>query len=94
MRISIFILLFLVACKKAVHCENATVYKSAKCGVDWEVQFEGQRYPVDSLPETLKKDKNEIFIMQYHFYDDLRMCACCGYKHLVIENARDEVICL
>jgi hypothetical protein len=88
------LLISIFACRRSDHCENATVYKSTKCGVEWEVQFEGQRDPVDSLPESLKRDKNPIYIHQYHFFDDLRMCPCCGYRHLIVESAEDQMICI
>ena len=84
----------LAVCKRETHCENATVYKSQRCGVDWEVEFEGQRYPVQNLPDDLKRDGNRIYIDSYHFYTDPRLCACCGYTYLVVDSARDEVICL
>jgi hypothetical protein len=96
MRILIIIMLFVsvVACRRTSNCDNAIVYRSSKCGVEWEVEFQGQRYPVDSLPESLKRDKNSIFINQYHFYDDPRVCPCCGYRHLVVESAEEQMICI
>ncbi|MFN2458162.1 MAG: hypothetical protein ABR502_08185 [Chitinophagaceae bacterium] len=35
-----------------------------------------------------------IFVHHYRFYDDPRMCACCGYKWLVVQEAVDECIAL
>ena len=94
----IFLLLLLVlffACRRGgINCDNATVYKPSRCGVDWEVEFSGQRYPVDSLPESLKRDSNSIYVSQYHFYDDPTLCPCCGYRHLVVESAVDEMTCI
>ena len=98
MRMYLFLLAafctFFFSCRRYSHCENALVLKSKKCGVEWEVSFEGKSYPVDSLPKALKRDKNNIFLDSYHFYNDPRLCPCCGYRWLVVERAEDEVICL
>lgn len=94
-RVLFSILLILIfACRRGTNCDNATVYHSTKCGVEWEVEFEGHRYPVDSLPASLERDRNSIYIMQYHFYDDPRVCPCCGYRHLVVERAEEQMICI
>lgn len=81
-------------CRRQSHCENATVYKSNQCGVDWEVQYEGTRYPVQNLSDSLKQNGNRIEIFTRHFYTDPRSCVCCGYTWLVIDDAVDELICL
>lgn len=97
MRLTLLLLamtLFLSTCRRAGHCENATVYKSKQCGVDWEVQFEGSRYPVQNLADELKRHRNRIEIFQHHFYTDPRLCGCCGYTWLVVDDAIDDVICL
>jgi hypothetical protein len=96
MRWILIILLLIIfgGCRRQQHCENATVYKSQLCGISWEVEYEGKRYPVQNLPDNLKIDKNRIFIESYHFYNDPRLCACCGYSYLVIDNASDDAICL
>lgn len=88
------LLISIFACRRGTNCDNATVYHSTKCGVEWEVEFEGHRYPVDSLPASLERDRNSIYIMQYHFYDDPRVCPCCGYRHLVVERAEEQMICI
>lgn len=90
----LFALVFFIACQKGKHCENATVYKSEKCGVEWELEFMGERYPADSLPVDLQRHKNKIFLESYRFFDDPRLCACCGYRWLIVEKAEDEMICL
>ena len=87
-------LAFSAGCRRESHCENATVHLSKQCGVDWEVEFEGASYPVQNLPDALKRDKNRIEILQHHFYDDPRLCACCGFRYLVVDDATDEAICL
>ena len=89
-----FIIIIISSCRRQVHCENAIVYKSQQCGLDWEVEFEGKRYPVQNLSDDLKRDKNRIEIISYHFYTDPRLCVCCGYTYLVIDTAADELICL
>ena len=97
MRKTLFIFitaLFLFACRRSIPCENATVYKSNTCGVEWEIEFEGKRYPAMDLPDALKRDKNRIYLLAYHFYDDPRTCACCGYHYLVVETALDELTCI
>lgn len=88
----ILIPLVFLSCRKGTHCENATVYQAHLCGVDWEVEFKGTRYPVKDLPDNLKRDRNKISIEAYHFYNDPRLCACCGYEYLVVEEALDELI--
>ncbi len=90
----VFMVIIFASCKRQSHCENATVYKSQLCGIDWEVEFEGKRYPVQNLPDDLKRDKNRIGIISYHLYTDSRLCACCGYTYLVVDTAADELICL
>ena len=90
----ICLVILVVGCKRQSHCENATVYKSQLSGVEWEVEYEGKRYPVQNLPDTLKKDKNPIFINSYHFYSDPRLCGCCGYTYLVIDQAFDDSSCM
>jgi hypothetical protein len=92
--ILIFLVIIIGSCKRQSHCENATVYKSQLCGIDWEVDYEGKRYPVQNLPDDLKRDKNKIGIISYHIYIDPRTCVCCGYIFLVIDQAADELICL
>lgn len=83
----------LITCRRQKHCENATVYKSQLCGVDWEVEFEGKRHPV-KLTDEMKHDRNRIFIESYHFFADPRLCGCCGYTYVVIDSAVDEAVCL
>lgn len=90
----ICVVALMVSCKRQSHCENATVYKSQLCGIEWEVEYEGKRYPVQNLPDALKRDNNRIFIDSYHFYSDPRLCVCCGYNYLVIDQAYDDLICI
>lgn len=88
------LLLLFAQCRRESHCENAVVYRSQKCGVAWEIEWGGQRYPAEDLPQNLQRDGNRIFLNRYHFYTDSTVCPCCGYTFLVVENATDEAICL
>jgi hypothetical protein len=92
LRILILILAF-ASCKKVMHCDNATIFKSSKCGVEWEADFQGERYPVDSLPAALRINNLKIHIEDYHFYSDPQLCICCGYKWLIVENASSGIFC-
>jgi hypothetical protein len=88
------LMIFLLHCSREMHCENAVVYRSQKCGVEWEIELGNQRYPAQDLPQDLQRDGNRIFLRGHHFYTDPALCPCCGYTYLVVEDAVDEAICL
>jgi len=92
LRILIILLVF-AGCKKVIHCDNATIFKSSRCGVEWEAEFQGERYPVSNLPADLQIDKLKIHIEDYHIYEDMRMCPCCGGTWLSVDNASSGVFC-
>ena len=89
-----FLVTAMLACRRQTHCENATVFKSQRCGVEWEIEFNGDRYPAQNLADDLKRDGNRIEIYDSHFFTDPRMCPCCGYTWLVVDKAEDNLICL
>ena len=94
MKIKILILaLALAGCKKVIHCDNATIFKSSRCGVAWEAEFQGERYPVSNLPAALQIDKLKIHIEDYHFFEEPRKCPCCGYKWLIVDKVSTGVFC-
>jgi len=68
LRILIILLVF-AGCKKVIHCDNATIFKSSRCGVEWEAEFQGERYPVSNLPADLQIDILKIIT-------SMKICGC------------------
>ena len=70
-------------CHKSSGCTNAVVTLSAPSCKHIGVILDGVKYPSDDLPSQYAIDGLQICI-EYSFWDDPAMCACCGGKKVHI----------
>lgn len=68
------------ACKKAddnANCTAVTITNAAPgCG-GWGIIVHGIKYPSENIPTEFQQDGLGV-CAEYEFYQDMRMCACCG----------------
>ena len=82
----IFSLLFILIfskCKKSDNCTNAVVTLTAPSCKHIGVILDGVKYPADDLPAEYAVEGKNICI-EYSFWDDPKMCVCCGGKKVHI----------
>jgi hypothetical protein len=81
---SLFIILLFSECKKTEkNCTNAVVTLSAPSCKRIGVILDGIKYPADDLPAEYAEEGKTICI-EYSFWDDPAMCACCGGRKVHI----------
>ena len=66
-----------MGCKKSKTCTNVTVTLSTSSCKGVGIILNGIKYASDDLPSQYAVDGNNICI-EYSFWEDLRMCPCCG----------------
>lgn len=80
----LIILLTIFGCKKPPgNCTNVTVTLTASSCKHVGVIIKGTKYPTDDLPDQYAVESKHICI-EYSFWDDPKMCACCGGKKVHI----------
>ncbi len=67
----------LSGCKKSKDCKEVIVTLSAASCSQIGVILDGIKYPTDDLPAQYVVDGKSICI-EYSFWDDYKMCPCCG----------------
>ena len=68
---------------KSKNCTDVVVTLSAPSCKQIGVVLKGIKYPADDLPDQYVVDGKSICI-EYSFWDDLKMCPCCGGKKVHI----------
>ena len=68
-------------CKKNITCTQAEVTIGALACKQAGVIIDGIKYATDDLPDEYKVEGKKICI-EYSFWDDLKMCPCCGGKRV------------
>ncbi len=82
--LSLFISLTVFGCKKSSgNCTNVIVTLTAPSCKHVGVIINGTKYPADDLPDQYAVEGKNICI-EYSFWDDPKMCACCGGKKVHI----------
>ena len=82
MRNLIFLITFFIisnGCKKDKSCTEVKVTLSAPSCRKVGVIINGIKYPSDDLPDQYAVEGKKICI-EYFFWDDPKMCPCCGGK--------------
>ena len=83
--LSLFFCLTIFSCKKSTekNCTNVTVTLKASSCKGVGVIINGMKYPTDDFPEQYAIEGKNICI-EYSFWDDPKMCPCCGGKKVHI----------
>ena len=75
--ISFSFLLFAGCKKSADNCTNVVVTLTASSCKGVGVIIDGTKFACDDLPDQYAVEGKKICIL-YSFWDDPKMCACCG----------------
>ena len=75
--IILLIVVFVTGCKKNHNCTRAEVTLTAPPCSHVGVILNGTQYQTDDLPDQYKVE-GKIICIEYSFYEDLRLCVCCG----------------
>lgn len=83
--LSLFFSFTIFSCSKSTekNCTNALVTLKAASCKHVGVIINGKEYPTDDLPDQYAIEGKNICI-EYSFWDDLKMCPCCGGKKVHI----------
>ena len=87
---SVFLLVFLLfcSCKKNDDCTTTTITNSAPgCG-GWGIEVKGTKYPSANIPTQFQYDGIQV-CAEYEFYEDMRLCACCGGTWVNIKSMKE-----
>ncbi len=78
-----------IACKKNYDaCITTTITSSAPgCG-GWGIDVNGRKYPSNNIPLQFQRDGIQV-CAEYEFYEDMRMCACCGGTWVNIKSMKE-----
>jgi len=85
----IFFLSFLLlySCKKN-NCNTITITNSAPgCG-SWGIIVNGTKYPSSNIPTPFQQDGLQV-CADYEFYEDMRLCSCCGGTWVNIKSMKE-----
>lgn len=72
-----------LSCMKNNSCANAEIIKThGICFFDttWGIKLGKNIYVADSIPTEFQQPGLQVCV-QYHLYEDMRMCPCCGGTH-------------
>jgi hypothetical protein len=89
MRLILIILFtfFLAGCKKHKDCTQVVVTLTAPSCSHVGVIINDIKYPTDDLPPQYAVE-GKIICIEYSFYEDLRLCACCGGTRVHVVSVR------
>lgn len=73
------IALLVFSCQKEKDCEVVTITSSAPGCDGWGIIVNNKKYPSKNIPDQFRQDGLTVCAV-YGFYDDPRMCICCGGK--------------
>ena len=76
-----------LSCSKANKCETAIVTLKANSCNKVGLIINGTMYPSDDLPDQYAIE-GKVVCLHYSFWDDLKMCPCCGRKKVHVIDFR------
>lgn len=77
-----------ISCTKHDDCITTTITNSAPgCG-GWGIDVNGKKYPSNNIPLEFQHDGIQV-CAEYEFYEDMRMCACCGGTWANIKSMKE-----
>lgn len=82
-----FLMVFLLVSCHRNKCNIATVTQSGTPCSSWGIKLGTQTYPVDSIPDSFKRE-GVLVCINYELYPDTRMCPCCGGTWARIKSIR------
>ena len=69
-------------------CITTTITNSAPgCG-GWGIDVNGRKYPSNNIPLEFQHDGIQV-CAEYEFYEDMRLCACCGGTWANIKSMKE-----
>jgi len=76
--LAIILFIFLLpGCKKHKDCTQVVVTLTAPSCSHVGVIINDTKYPTDDLPAQYAEE-GRIICIDYTFYEDMRLCVCCG----------------